>query len=98
MDYAGHGTHVAGIIGAISDNLIGIAGIAQVDIALLDRENFVSSICWAINNDIRVINASFYYGYIDSSGNKILTAPSNSHAEAIENFGNAGGIFGFNQG
>lgn len=92
-DSAEHGTHVAGIIGAISDNLIGISGIAQVDIALLDRGNFVSSICWAINNDIRVVNASFYYGYIDSSDNKILTAPSNSHAEAIENFGNAGGIF-----
>jgi hypothetical protein len=65
-DSSEHGTHVAGIIGAVSDNTIGIAGIAQVDIALLDRKNFVSSIRWAINHDIRVINASYYYGDIDS--------------------------------
>ena len=91
-DSAEHGTHVAGIIGAISNNSTGVSGIAQVDIALLDCNNFVSSIRWAINNDIRVINASFYYGYTDSSGNKILTAPNQSHAKAIENFGNAGGI------
>ena len=92
-DSAEHGTHVAGIIGAISNNSTGISGIAQVDIALLDCNNFVSSIRWAINNDIRVINASFYYGYTDSKGNEILASPNKSHAEAIENFGNAGGIF-----
>ena len=88
-----HGTHVAGIIGAISDNSIGIAGIAQVDIALLDRQNFITSIHLAINNDIRIINASFYYGYVDSLGNKVLSPPNESYAEAIENFGKAGGLF-----
>ena len=65
---ANHGTHVAGIIGAITNNNEGVSGIAQVELALLDRGNggaltsnpdntgvFPNSLTWAINNDIRIV-------------------------------------------
>lgn len=58
-----HGTHVAGIIGAIANNEIGIAGVAQVEIVLLDRNHFVESLEWAAENGVRIINASFCFGY-----------------------------------
>ena len=61
-----HGTHVAGIIGAITNNNLGIAGIAPAKIALLNRDSFVESLMWAISNDIKIINASFYWKYKNS--------------------------------
>lgn len=90
-----HGTHVAGIIGAISDNEIGIAGVAQVQIGLLDRgpaeelerTEFIDSLVWAIENNVRIANASFGFSYNGSD------APAQaSHIAAIQNFGNQGGI------
>lgn len=62
-----HGTHVAGIISAVSDNLIGVAGWAQVQIlavrALNDSGNGTLSdvalaIRWAVDHGARVINMS----------------------------------------
>ena len=47
-----HGTHVAGIIGAISNNNCGIAGIAQVDMIPLNRNSFVNSLAHPTNNNI----------------------------------------------
>lgn len=84
---AEHGIHVAGIIAALSNNGIGISGVAQVEIVLLNRNNFVESITWAINNGVKVINASFYY----KSGNE-LAGPVESHVNAIKLFGANGGI------
>lgn len=89
-DSADHGTHVAGIIGAVCNNTIGISGVAQVEIVLLDNSynNFSSSLTWAFNNGIRLVNASFRY--VDDTGSP---APANiSHATAIKNFSNNGGI------
>ncbi|HCW92375.1 MAG TPA: hypothetical protein DHM44_01700 [Flexistipes sinusarabici] len=37
-DYAGHGTHIAGIIGAVTNNLFGIAGIGDNNIKLLNMK------------------------------------------------------------
>lgn len=45
-----HGTHVAGIIGAVSNNGIGIAGTAQVALIPLDRTKFVDSLTYANSN------------------------------------------------
>jgi len=78
-----HGTHVAGIIGAITNNNKGISGIANVNIYLLDANNFEASISYAIDNNIKVINASFYY--IDSITRK--PAPFNPcHYNALERY------------
>ena len=86
--YSNHGTHVGGIIGAISNNEMGIAGVAQVNIALLNRSTFVESLTWAIDNDIRIVNASFYYGTLFGY------SPANvNHVAAIQNYGLFGGIF-----
>ena len=67
QDDNGHGTHVAGIIGAVNNN-IGVVGTApQVQIyavKALDRNgsgylsDIIEGLQWAINNNIQVINMS----------------------------------------
>ncbi|MGN7198355.1 S8 family peptidase [Bacillus mycoides] len=66
-DDNGHGTHIAGIVGAL-DNDKGIIGVApDVDlysVKALDKEgngkysNVIKGIDWAINNDIKIISMS----------------------------------------
>jgi len=67
-----HGTHVAGIIGAVRNNNIGIDGIAG-DVKLMvircvpngdERDKDVAnSIYYAVNNGAQIINMSFGKGY-----------------------------------
>ncbi|HOB88660.1 MAG TPA: S8 family peptidase [Bacillota bacterium] len=70
-DYNGHGTHVAGIIGAIANNGRGIAGINwNVQImplkaadnsgqGYLDLPAIIQALYWAANNGADVVNMSF---------------------------------------
>jgi subtilisin family serine protease len=64
-----HGTHVAGLVGAISDNDIGVSGIApDVDVMLIRSANYVveelvKGIYFAMRNGATVINASWGYSY-----------------------------------
>lgn len=68
IDDNGHGTHVAGIIGATSNNKIGIAGIAPLcklmPIKVLSREgagndaSISEGIIWAVDHGASVINMS----------------------------------------
>jgi subtilisin family serine protease len=89
---ANHGTHVGGIIAAVHNN-IGIAGIAQVELALLNRQNdnFVNSLIWASDNGIKLVNAS--YGYYLNVNTMQPAHPNVNHATAIRNFGASGGLF-----
>ena len=67
-DPTGHGTHVAGIIGAKSTNIDGISGVCwNVQLVPLQVENnegdwelddVTEAINWAINNNVHVINYS----------------------------------------
>ncbi|MGH0927857.1 MULTISPECIES: S8 family peptidase [Bacillus cereus group] len=67
-DESGHGTHIAGIIGA-RDNQIGVLGVAPAaqiySLKVLDsKENgkyssIIQAIEWCIQNNIRIINMSF---------------------------------------
>lgn len=68
-DSGGHGTRIAGIIGARGNNGIGVAGVAW-DVSLMALRvfdangqgtvsNIVAAINFAIENKARVINASF---------------------------------------
>jgi subtilisin family serine protease len=68
-DPHGHGTHVAGTIGAKGDNFIGVAGVAW-NVRLMPLRAFaadgfgttadiVAAIDYAIRNGARVINASY---------------------------------------
>ena len=69
MDKVGHGTHVAGIIGAVGDNGIGISGVSP-NVRLMAVKNFsdygsasdfnsIKAIAYATANGAAVINASW---------------------------------------
>lgn len=69
-DLSGHGTHVAGIIGAIPDNGLGIAGVAGGRVTLLPitvgnrgggvaPHAYLRGIVYAVDAGARVINMSF---------------------------------------
>ncbi len=67
-DSLGHGTHVAGIIGATGQNTNGVVGVCPnvqlvpMQIGVVDSQillsTIASSIVWATNNDIDIINCS----------------------------------------
>jgi len=71
-DFSYHGTHVAGIVGAVRSNGIGIDGIAD-NVALMalkivpdgdERDKDVANaIIYAVDNGAEVINMSFGKGY-----------------------------------
>ncbi|MBU2575854.1 S8 family serine peptidase, partial [Patescibacteria group bacterium] len=91
LDDNGHGTHVAGTIGAEGNNGIGVVGVNwNVKIVALKVGNYagaitgdvVKAIDFAINNNVKIINASF-------GGPSFST----SQYEAIERFKAFGGIF-----
>lgn len=68
QDYNGHGTHVAGIIGALLNNSRGVVGLAPnsriVPVKALGDDgtgyssDIAQGIVWAANNNVRVINMS----------------------------------------
>ncbi len=92
MDDNGHGTHIAGTIGAVGNNSTGVAGInwsvQMMPLKFLDRNgsgmlsDAVAAIDYARANGAKIINASW-----GSSG---FSAALQS---AIQRFQNAGGIF-----
>jgi subtilisin family serine protease len=69
MDILGHGTHVAGIIGAVGNNGIGIAGInfnvSMMPLKIIDDEGNgtvaeeIEAIEYARKNNVRIMNMSF---------------------------------------
>ncbi|HXX57530.1 MAG TPA: S8 family serine peptidase [Thermodesulfovibrionales bacterium] len=69
MDDNGHGTHVAGIIGAVGNNGTGVAGVMWstqlMALKALDNAgvgtdaNVIAAIQYAVANQAKVINASF---------------------------------------
>ncbi|MBU3925006.1 S8 family serine peptidase, partial [Patescibacteria group bacterium] len=90
IDDNGHGTHVAGTIGAEGNNNLGVAGV-NWDVKLMALKvgdyagnvgDIADAIDFAISNNVKIINASF-------------SGPEDSQAEfdAIDRFRQAGGIF-----
>lgn len=72
MDVFGHGTHVSGIIAAVANNAIGVAGTAPgcrimplragyaaYDECLFEESAIVDAIYYAVNNGAKIINMSF---------------------------------------
>jgi thermitase len=70
QDLNGHGTHVAGIIGAIANNGMGVAGAAGGRVTLLpivvgtrggyiNPSAYLEGIVYAVNHGAKVINMSF---------------------------------------
>ena len=71
MDVEGHGTHVAGIIAALTDNGIGISGIADAlvlpiavgaadgDQTVATTASLVQGLRYAVSRDAKIVNISF---------------------------------------
>jgi subtilisin family serine protease len=85
-DLNGHGTHVAGIIGAVSNNAQGIAGIAWnikiMPLRALDQNgegtiaDVVDAIAFAAENNVKIINMSFANSsYVQTLYNSIKAYP-----------------------
>lgn len=85
IDDEGHGTHVAGVIGATGDNNIGIAGTAwdvtliNLKIARSDRSGRISSAIkamdYAMKQGAQIINMSFgSYNYSQAFYDKLVEA------------------------
>jgi subtilisin family serine protease len=90
MDDNGHGTHVAGTIGAVGNNGIGVAGVNWntriMALKFLDSSgsgylsNAVKAINFAVANGANVINASFGGGGYNSA---MATAISNARSRGV---------------
>ncbi|MEP6891426.1 MAG: S8 family serine peptidase, partial [Nitrospirota bacterium] len=69
MDPAGHGTHVAGTIGAVGNNNIGVTGVMRTvklmalkaggEDGFLPSSAIAEAINYAVRKGVRVVNASF---------------------------------------
>jgi hypothetical protein len=97
-DSSSHGTHVAGIIGAVGNNGIGVSGV-NWKVKLMSLKTLgangsgtvadaIEAIDYATRMGARVINAS--YGY---PGDCKSVAPSEFERQAIERAGAAGVLF-----
>ena len=86
-----HGTFVGGIISAVTNNNKGVSGVSQSTLYLLNRGDLVSSLNYAANNGIKIVNASFFYGE-KRGGTTIYYSAIPEHAQAIRNYGRAGGL------
>jgi len=85
-DLNGHGTHVAGIIGAVSNNAQGVAGTAWncriLPLRALDQNgegtiaDVVDAIAFAAENNVKIINMSFANSsYVQTLYNSIKAYP-----------------------
>lgn len=93
MDYAGHGTHVAGTIGAEADNSIGVVGVnpfarlVPIKICISNTNDYstgdlmAEGILHATKNNIPVCNMSY------------SIPDSNVFRDAIKKYGQNGGTF-----
>jgi subtilisin family serine protease len=98
QDDDGHGTHVAGIIGAITNNSEGVAGlnwyIKLMPVKILDSNgngdeaNLIKAIDYAVKNGAKIINASL--GYPDSCS---YVPPNQALYDAIKSAGDEGVLF-----
>ncbi len=97
MDDAGHGTHVAGTVAAL-DNDIGVVGVApEAELYALkvlgadgsgDYSDVIAALQWAVDNGIQVTNNS--YGSSGDPGETVKTAFDNAEAAGVLNVCAAG--------
>jgi subtilisin family serine protease len=98
QDDDGHGTHVAGTIGAVTNNNMGVAGlnwyIKLMPVKILDSTgsgdvaNLIKAIDYAVKNGAKIINSSL--GYPDSCS---YVSPSQALYDAIKSAGDRGVLF-----
>lgn len=100
-DDNGHGSHIAGIIGAL-DNTIGAVGVApQINLYAIKSLNrngsgFVSDVIdgiqWAMDNGVNVANMSFGSASDSLSLREAVTSAYNAGIVFVAASGNSGGV------
>ncbi len=102
-DGEGHGTHVAGIIAAATDNGIGVAGVAGdrpvqlMPVKVLNSSGsgtttgVAAGIAWAVAKGARVINLSLGGSTNDSGVNSAIDAAAAAGVLVVTSAGNCGG-------
>jgi len=100
-DVNGHGTHIAGIIGAIANNSSGIAGLAYncslMNVKVADDNGFCNAkavakgIIWAVDNGAKVINMSLTFAERDQALEDAVNYAWSKGAVLVCAAGNNGG-------
>lgn len=99
-DLYGHGTHVAGIIGAVTNNLQGVAGVCpdcQLVIAkALDDSGkgpdsvWIEALLWAADQNVKVINISFGSSSNSTAKQDAVNYAWNKGIVVVSSSGNSG--------
>ena len=92
FDDNGHGTNVAGILGAQGNNGVGVAGV-DWDLQIMDLKVFDSTGTGSVANIIAAIDYSVQHGAKISNNSWALEGPSTDTFSAIEGAQQAGQIF-----
>lgn len=99
MDLNGHGTHVAGIVGAAGNNSIGTTGVCWkasiMAVRVMDASgsgttvNIVSGLNFAVSNGAKVVNMSLGNTTFDTAFNNAITNAQNNDVVVVVAAGNA---------
>jgi len=99
MDFNGHGTHVAGIIGAVGNNNNGISGVCWeiklMAVRALDifgsgtTASVIPAIEYAVDNGAKVINMSFG-GFVNSNDDALFNAMKDAESQGVLIIASAG--------
>ena len=92
FDDNGHGTNVAGILGAQGNNGVGVAGV-DWNLQIMDLKVFDSTGSGSVANIIAAIDYSIQHGAKISNNSWALGGPSTDTLGAIESAQQAGQIF-----
>jgi thermitase len=100
MDLNGHGTHVAGIIGAVGNNATGTTGVCWtasiMAVRVMDATgsgttaNIISGINFAVANGAKVVNMSLGGGSFDQLFSDAITTAQNNDVVVVVAAGNDG--------